>query len=105
MDVFFLASSIILSILVLICLYRVAFGPTVLDRIIAVGAVGNKTTAMLLFMGLIYGRVGMFVDIALAYALLNFIATIGAAKFFRVRKSIVPGSKYFKERQTKKEVV
>ncbi len=93
MDVFFLASSLILGILVLICLYRVVFGPTVMDRIISVSAIGTKTSAILLLMGMIYGRVEMFVDIALAYALLNFIATLGAAKFFRVRKSILPGSK------------
>lgn len=99
MDVFFLVSSLILGVLVLICLYRTAFGPTVMDRIISVGAIGTKTTAILLLMGLIYGRVEMFVDIALAYALLNFIATLGAAKFFRVRKSIVPSSKYFQERK------
>lgn len=99
MDVFFLVSSLILGILVLICLYRAAFGPTVMDRIISVGAIGTKTTAILLLMGMIYGRVEMFVDIALAYALLNFIATLGAAKFFRVRKSILPGSKYFQGRK------
>ncbi len=99
MDVFFLVSSLILGVLVLICLYRTVFGPTVMDRIISVGAIGTKTTALLLLMGLIYGRVEMFVDIALAYALLNFIATLGAAKFFRVRKSIVPGSKCFQERK------
>jgi len=99
MDNFFIASGLILGILVLICLYRAVFGPTVMDRIISVGAIGTKTTALLLLMGMIYGRVEMFVDIALAYALLNFIATLGAAKFFRVRKSILPGSKYFQERK------
>lgn len=99
MDNFFLASGLILGILALICLYRVVAGPTVMDRIISVGAIGTKTTALLLLMGMIYGRVEMFVDIALAYALLNFIATLGAAKFFRVRKSILPGSKYFQERK------
>ncbi|MBL7195632.1 MAG: pH regulation protein F [Desulfobacterales bacterium] len=98
MDVFFLTISLLLCVLVLGCLYRGVYGPTVLDRIIAVGAIGTKTTSVLLLMGMIYGRVEMFVDIALAYALLNFIATLGAAKFFRVRKSILPGSKYFKEK-------
>jgi multisubunit Na+/H+ antiporter MnhF subunit len=44
----------------------------------------------------------MFVDIALAYALLNFIATMAASKFFRYRGSIVPGAKHFKEREDSK---
>ena len=98
MDNFFIAIGVILGLLTLLALYRGVFGPTVLDRIIAVSAIGNKTTAILLLMGVIFARLEMFVDIALTYALLNFIATIGAAKFFRVRKSIIPGSKYFKER-------
>lgn len=98
MENFFIAIGVTLGVLTLLCLYRGVFGPTVLDRIIAVGAIGNKTTAILLLMGVIFGRLEMFVDISITYALLNFIATIGAAKFFRVRKSIIPGSKYFKER-------
>ena len=38
--------------------------------------------------GFLYGRVEMFVDIALAYALLNFIATLGATKFFLRRLGV-----------------
>ena len=98
MDTFFIITGVILLLLTLVCLYRVVAGPTVIDRIIAVGAIGNKTTAILLLIGMIFGRVEMFVDIAISYALLNFIATLGAAKFFRVRKSIIPGSKYLKEK-------
>lgn len=98
MESFFLIISLILGFLVLLCLYRGVYGPTVLDRIISIGVIGTKTTIMLLLMGFIYRRIDMFVDIALAYALLNFITTLAAAKFFRVRKSIVPGAKFFKER-------
>ena len=98
MDTFFITTGVILGLLTLVCLYRVVGGPTVIDRIIAVGAIGNKTTAILLLMGMIFGRLEMFVDIAISYALLNFIATLGAAKYFRVRKSIIPGSKYLKEK-------
>ncbi len=98
MDTFFITTGVILGLLTLVCLYRVVAGPTIIDRIIAVGAIGNKTTAILIVMGMIFGRLEMFVDIAISYALLNFIATLGAAKYFRVRKSIIPGSKYLKEK-------
>lgn len=101
MDSFFLSVSLLLGVLVLLSLYRAISGPTVLDRIISVGVIGTKTTIILVLIGLIYGRVDMFVDIALAYALLNFVATLAAAKFFRVRKSIMPGAKFFQERGTK----
>jgi multicomponent Na+:H+ antiporter subunit F len=39
-----------------------------------------------LLIGILYEDLGMFVDIAIAYALLNFIATLGATKFFLRKK-------------------
>lgn len=100
MEGFFLGVSLLLCLFVLLSLYRAIAGPTVLDRIISVSVIGTKTTVILLIIGIIYGRVDMFVDISLAYALLNFIATIAAAKFFHTRKSIIPGAKYFKTQQS-----
>jgi multicomponent Na+:H+ antiporter subunit F len=101
MDDFFLIVSLLLAFFVLLSLYRAVYGPTVLDRIISVGVIGTKTTILLLLIGFIYERVDMFVDIAMAYALLNFVAVLAAAKFFRVRKSIVPGATFFREGGTK----
>lgn len=84
--------TIFLCFLVLLCLYRGVAGPTVLDRIISISVIGTKTTIILTLMGFLYNRGDMFLDIALAYALLNFIATVAAAKFFRRRRSIIPGT-------------
>lgn len=102
MDTFFLYIIMILAALALLSLYRGVAGPTVLDRIVGIGVIGTKTTVILILMGVIYGRVDMFVDISLAYAMLNFIATLAAAKFFHGRKSIIPGAKFYKERETGK---
>lgn len=99
MENFFLLTTLTLGILVLFCLCRAVYGPTVLDRAVSIGVIGTKTTAILALLGFIYGRIDMFVDICLAYALLNFIATLAAAKFFRGRESIVPGVKYLRERE------
>jgi multicomponent Na+:H+ antiporter subunit F len=101
MENFFLTISLALGFLVLLSLYRGVVGPTVLDRIVSVGVIGTKTTVMLILIGLIYKRVDMFVDISIAYAMLNFIATLAAAKFFHVRKSVMPGAKFYKERGAK----
>ncbi|AJF05342.1 monovalent cation/H+ antiporter complex subunit F [Geoalkalibacter subterraneus] len=84
----FMAFGIGLLLLILVSLYRVVTGPTVLDRILGGNVIGSQTTVLLLLIGLIYGNVGMFVDIALAYALLNFIATLGATKYFLRRRSV-----------------
>jgi len=84
----FLWTGVGICILMLITLYRVIFGPTVIDRIMGVNVIGTKTTALLIIIGIIYGREDMFVDIALAYAMLNFIATIAASRYFQHHKTV-----------------
>jgi multicomponent Na+:H+ antiporter subunit F len=86
-DVFFYASVFLCGVMVL-SLYRAVFGPTVLDRLIGVNAIGSKTTVLLILIGLLYDRVDMFVDIALAYATLNFIAVLAASRYFQKRKGL-----------------
>ncbi len=82
LDTIILYAAILLIFLMLLSLYRAIGGPTVLDRILGGNVIGTKTTALLLLVGILYGDLAMFVDIAMAYALLNFIATLGATKFF-----------------------
>jgi len=88
MEHVFLYCGLFLSFLMLISLYRGVFGPTVLDRLIGANAIGSKTVVLLILIGLIYGRVDMFVDIALAYAMLNFIAVLAASRYFQKRKGL-----------------
>lgn len=88
MDNFFIAISLVLCFLALICLYRAIFGPTDIDRIIGVGVVGTKTLIILLLIGFLYKRIDMFVDIALVYAILNFIGVLIFAKYF-VKKGVL----------------
>jgi multicomponent Na+:H+ antiporter subunit F len=86
METLFLVCSLIFVVLLALCLVRVIGGPTVLDRILGGNVIGTKVTVLLLIIGVLYRQVDMFVDIAIAYALLNFIATLGAAKYFLHRK-------------------
>jgi multicomponent Na+:H+ antiporter subunit F len=87
-DDFFLYIGIALVLLISLTLLRAIIGPTILDRILGGNVIGTKTAVLLLLIGLLYGNLSMFVDIALAYTLLNFIATLGATKFFLRRLSI-----------------
>jgi len=96
---FFIFIGMILGLLIMVCLYRAITGPTVLDRIISVSVIGTKTIIILLLIGFIYQRVDMFIDISMGYAILNFIGTIVASKFFYSRKSIVPGSKQLADKE------
>ncbi len=63
-------------------LARACMGPTVYDRILAVNNFGTKTMLIISLMGFLSGRPN-FLDIALLYALINFVATIAVLKFFR----------------------
>jgi multicomponent Na+:H+ antiporter subunit F len=82
MEGFFLAIALFLGFLVLLSLYRAVFGPTVFDRIIGSGFIGTKTIAILILMGFIYKRIDMFIDLALAYSILNFVGVLILSKYF-----------------------
>lgn len=89
MDRLFFFSALYLGLLMLLSLYRAVMGPTVMDRLVGTNAIGSKTTALLILVGSLYHRVEMFVDIALAYALLNFLAVLAAARYFQKKKDLL----------------
>ncbi|MBW1767439.1 MAG: pH regulation protein F [Deltaproteobacteria bacterium] len=88
MNHIFLYTGLYLCLMMLLSLWRAVFGPTVLDRLIGVNAIGSKTVILLILIGLIYERVDMFVDIAMAYAMLNFIAVLATSRYFHKRKGL-----------------
>ena len=65
-----------------LALIRAFKGPTVFDRILAVNMFGTKTVLMIAVLGFLMGRPD-FLDIALVYALINFVATIAVLKVFK----------------------
>lgn len=81
MTQFFLIIGIGMCVLVLLCLYRATFGPTILNRAAGISAIGTKTLIILLLMGVVYDRIDMFIDISMVYALLNFLGTVVLAKY------------------------
>ena len=90
MATFFITVGAILILLIGVILIRAVIGPTVMDRLVAVNVIGTKATILLIVFGLIFERVDMFVDIAIGYGLLNFIASIAAAKYFQKLKQMHP---------------
>jgi multicomponent Na+:H+ antiporter subunit F len=78
----YLTAGIAIVIAMTLMLLRAIVGPTVYDRVLAVNSFGTKTVLLLGVLGFLTGRPA-FLDIALLYALINFIATIAILKFFR----------------------
>ncbi len=68
-----------------LALIRAAKGPTTHDRILAVNVFGTKTVLLLALLGYIGNRTG-FLDIAVLYALVNFLGTIALLKFVEKRR-------------------
>jgi multicomponent Na+:H+ antiporter subunit F len=64
-----------------LALLRALLGPTVYDRVMAVNSFGTKTVLLIAVLGFLAGR-PEFLDLALVYALINFIGTIAVLKFF-----------------------
>ena len=62
-------------------LTRALLGPTVYDRVMAVNTFGTKTVLLIAVAGYLAER-PEFLDLALVYALINFIGTIAVLKFF-----------------------
>lgn len=82
MSVLFLALALFITLLFVASLYRVLKGPTVFDRTIGAGLIGTNAILVLVLIGFLYDRVDLFVDLALAYGMLNFIGVVALAKYF-----------------------
>ncbi|NLE90063.1 MAG: pH regulation protein F [Dehalococcoidales bacterium] len=82
MEGFIIFAAFFILILNVVCLYRVVRGPNVFDRALAVSVIGNNTVLLIVLVGFIFERIDMFFDIAVAYALLNFMLSIALGKYF-----------------------
>ncbi|WP_018147677.1 monovalent cation/H+ antiporter complex subunit F [Henriciella marina] len=82
-------AAIALAVAIALTLIRALLGPTLYDRVLAVNALGTKVVLFIGFLGFVLGRPD-FLDIAVLYALINFVSTIAILKFFRYRSFQVP---------------
>lgn len=78
------AALIAILLGMILLLIRTLIGPTLYDRVLAVNSFGTKTVLALGLLGFVMGR-PEFLDIAILYAMINFVSTIAILKFFRYR--------------------
>lgn len=92
--IFVATGAIAVFVAIALLLVRLFAGPTLYDRVLAVNSVGTKIVVTLAIIGFLVGwpngRPDVVLDIALLYALINFIATIAILKFFRYRSFQIP---------------
>ena len=79
MNVFAVAMTGVLATMML-ALVRAFMGPTVFDRVLAANMFGTKTVLLIAVSGFLSGR-PQWLDLALLYALMNFIGIIALLRF------------------------
>ena len=69
-----------------LAILRGLLGPSVYDRVLAMNMFGTKTVLLVAVVAMIYGRPD-FLDLALAYALINFIGVLAVLQFVQNREA------------------
>ena len=84
-------------IAMILSLLRASQGPTVFDRILAVNMFGTMTVLFIAVLGYLCKRPD-FLDIALVYAMMNFISIIAVLRYREF--SVVPSEEVHKNDDT-----
>ena len=77
--------TIILSIFAFICLYRAYVGPTTADRVVSINVISTKVTVLIAVIA-VFTEQNEFIDVAVIYAMMGFIATIAVSKYIEKGK-------------------
>ena len=75
-----IAATIAILVVMIMAITRGIVGPTFYDRILAVNMFGTKTVLLISLLGFVMGR-PEFLDIAIVYALINFISVIAVLRY------------------------
>ena len=74
----------VILLVMLVALLRAFTGPSVFDRVLAANLFGTKTVLLIACISYLFGSPD-FLDVALAYALINFISVIGVLRLTEMR--------------------
>lgn len=80
----YLAVSLAILATMGLAIVRALMGPTVYDRVLAVNMFGTKTALLLAVIAFIFERPA-FLDLALAYALINLVGILAVLEFSQYR--------------------
>ena len=75
-----IAAMLAILVVMVMAIIRVFVGPSLYDRVLAVNMFGTKTVLLISLLGFVMGR-PEFLDIAIVYALINFISVIGVLRY------------------------
>jgi len=78
---FFLLLMLGYVVLLMLMLLRVLQGPTVFDRLNAIGVIGLNAIILLVIIGFVSGRASMYIDIAITYSIIGFAGSVVIARY------------------------
>lgn len=80
LDFLYALGAILVMLMVFLSLVRGLAGPTPADRVVAINLIGTDTLIIITLIAQVQRQI-FFLDIAMVYALMSFITTIGIAKY------------------------
>ncbi|MCC5866514.1 MAG: pH regulation protein F [Wenzhouxiangella sp.] len=91
MNTVLVATTLAIFLTMALALVRALRGPTIYDRIVAVNVFGTKTVLAVALITYVTGHADL-IDVALVYALINFIAIVTVLKLVKTRDLAAEGS-------------
>ena len=85
MTTFLLFATLLVALLMAAGLERAWSGPTTFDRLIAIALITVHGVILIVLLAFVTGRLSLFLDIALAYALLAFLFPIAIGRYYERR--------------------
>ncbi len=82
LDYTYTIGAILVMLMIFFSMIRALVGPTAPDRVVAINIITTYTLIIITLIARIYEQV-YFLDIAMVYALMGFITTIGVAKYLQ----------------------
>ncbi|NIA07119.1 MAG: hypothetical protein GWP14_05710 [Actinobacteria bacterium] len=83
-EIFIYGAIFVLALCTYLCMYRICRGPTAADRTVGIDILGVTLVSFCALLGVLTGR-DLYITLAIAWALLAFIATIGLGKYLEGR--------------------
>ncbi|HEU4542106.1 MAG TPA: monovalent cation/H+ antiporter complex subunit F [Jiangellaceae bacterium] len=81
------AAMVAILVTMVLALARAVVGRRLYDRILAINMFGTKTVLFIAVIGFLTGRPD-FLDVALVYALINFVSTVAVLRLSHYREAM-----------------
>lgn len=84
---FLIGLTTFVMVLIFISMYRVIKGPTIADRVVALNVIATKITIAIIVIAILTNQQS-YIDVALVYALIGFVASIAIVRYLEKGKVV-----------------